>query len=130
MTETAPKKRRSNAEILEALKAERKAPKKRVRRTNTQIARDNRLAEKKAQEQSQPQEQPEGNKVTVITFHKDMIALGNSWKAGSKLALTESSGYTKRAYDKEGNLVLNKSPEEQRAAWGEVRYSVGEETIE
>ncbi len=118
------KTRRTNAEILADLKAERAKPaKKRVRRTKAQIERDNetkRLAEEAAKAEAVKM-------VKVVTFHAEFTAFGTMWKPGDEVKLTSNSFYYDLMHDSQGNFILTRTPVEQKKLWGEVRYTVREE---
>lgn len=125
-TETPKRRRRTNDEILAELKAERSVPKKRVRRTKAQIARDNEKARLAAEEA----EAAKKAKYKVVTFlENDFNAFGRQWSRGQEAHVRPGSYFHQLAYDKNGNFILDKTPEEQKKAWGRVRYEVREEPL-
>lgn len=122
MTDT--KKKRTNEQILADLVAERKTPKKRVRRTKVQIARDEekkRLAELAAR--------PTPTVKVVRFLVSDFNAFGKLWKAGEEIELAEHTQAYKLAFDKNGDFILDKTPEQQLKLWGKVKYEIREEPV-
>lgn len=141
------RKRRSNAEILEDLKKERqdreaaskarssktKTPgAKRVRRTKAQIEADKRaeLAAREllAQERASHIPAPKVPKFTrTVRFVEDGItALGNVWEKGDVIVIAEGSEEYAMSFRADGTFIFSLTPDEQRAKWGHVKYSVDE----
>lgn len=120
---STPHKRRSNAEILAANIAERKLPKKRVRRTKSQIARDKAMqAREKAKEDNSTK-----TKVKVVEFYAPMTIFGRAWKVGDEVWVRPGTAYYALAYDKNGDFVLSKTAAQQKELWDVVKYEVREE---
>lgn len=139
---TPTRRKRTNAEILADMKAERaSAPKKRHRRTKAEIARDaaherrmRAVAAVKARAEAEPVREatsaPSGSdepRKTTVYFKEQMTALGFVWEPGQWVVLEEGGRLNNLAYDRNGKFIFDQTPDEQVATAGRVRYEVREE---
>lgn len=120
---------RSNAEILAADIARRKA-RKRIRRTKAQIEADNAAEAKRRQELAEkraariPTPKPITFKKIVHVLVDKYWQFGQYYNAGDKIKIVEGTREFSLAFNANGEFIFNKSPEDQLAQWGVVKYEV------
>lgn len=128
--EVKPKrKRRTNAEIL-ADQVAKDAQRKRIRRSKAQIEADNAAEAAKRAEIAAarvahiPQKKPIVFKKVVTLLVDNFWVYGEYHPAGKVIKIVEGSKEFGLSFDREGNFIFDKTPEEQLELWGVVKYEV------